>query len=86
MIFYWLLLAIRYCSIVSLARAGFIDNSSVEGIVETVRYGYVYEGARFVASVLSVILVSLVAGAGDGRCGWWLMRVVAGAGGGRWTT
>ena len=62
MILHWLLLAIRYCSIVSLAGARFIDNSSVEGIVEATRYGYVYEGAGFIASV--------VTGAGGGRCGW----------------
>ena len=49
MIFYWLLLAIRYCSIVSLARAGLIYNSNMEGIVEAIRYGYVYEDARFIA-------------------------------------
>jgi len=63
-----------------LAGAGLIYNSNADGIVEAIRYGYVNDDAGFIASVLSV---SLVAGAGGGRCGWWQVRVVAGAGGGR---
>ena len=84
MILHWLLLAIRYCSIVSLARAGFIDNSSKDGIVEATRYGYVYEGAGFIALMVSVVAGGwwLVVGAAGGGCGWWWVRLVVGAAGG----